>query len=124
MTDAWRIHTLVFDLDDTLFAEEEFVQSGFRAAGDWLLNGRGINGFAAEATRRFQAGERATIFDATLASLGVPDNRDLVDALIEIYRNHRPTISLLPDARAVLEWATGQFALALITDGYQNTQKR
>jgi len=27
---------LVFDLDDTLFPERDFVLSGFQAVGDWL----------------------------------------------------------------------------------------
>ena len=29
------LRTVVFDLDDTLYAEEDYVHSGFRAVADW-----------------------------------------------------------------------------------------
>jgi putative hydrolase of the HAD superfamily len=42
------IHTaaLIFDLDDTLFPERDFVFSGFQAVGDWLETNLSLSGFA------------------------------------------------------------------------------
>ena len=51
MSRRWPIHTLVFDLDDTLYLEREYALSGFRAVGDWLRQTRGLIDFEARAQR-------------------------------------------------------------------------
>lgn len=124
MDSPWPIHTLVFDLDDTLFAESEFVRSGFRAAGAWLWQNKRRAGFADEAERLFAAGHRGRIFDEALARLGEPANLPLVQQLVEVYREHAPKLTLLPDAREVLGWAGSRFRLALISDGFLGVQER
>ena len=50
------IRTVVFDLDDTLFPEREFVLSGFAAVDAWLRNNRAITGFAERASAESRAG--------------------------------------------------------------------
>lgn len=124
MTDPWPIHTLVFDLDDTLYPEVEFVHGGFEAAGGWLKKTYGMDGFAAESSRLFAAGRRGKIFDEVLLSLGLEPKSDLVAALINEYRQHEPHLTLFIDAKEILEWARSRFQLALITDGYAEVQKR
>src|SRR5438270_652065 len=94
MDSPWPIHTLVFDLDDTLFAESEFVRSGFRAAGAWLHQNRGRIGFAGEAERLFAAGHRGRIFDEALTQLGAPVDPTLVQQLVTVYREHTPHLTL------------------------------
>ena len=114
---------LVFDLDDTLFPERDFVRSGIAAAGRWLQRERGIHGFTAVARSLYGDGVRGTIFDETLERLGIEDAGARIPQLVEVYRAHRPRLALHPDAR----WALGRFArrikLGLITDGYARTQR-
>ena len=115
---------VVFDLDDTLFPEREFVRSGFAAVGAWMQAERGVAGFGAAAWRRFEAGERKRAFDEALAELEVASEPGLVEQLVSIYRGHRPQIALFPEAVEVLDTLCGRYRLGLITDGYAATQRR
>ncbi len=114
---------LVFDLDDTLFPEHEFVRSGFIAAGIWLQNRHGISGFAVAAQRIFDAGLRGTVFNASLEELSGVAPPDLVTDLVRVYREHAPTITLHPDAAWALKHYRRTFTLGLLTDGYLVTQR-
>lgn len=118
------IHTLVFDLDDTLYPERDFVMSGFEAVGTWLEQQRAAPGFAELARRHFDAGNRGRTFDAVLARMGLEATPPLVQQLIAVYRGHRPTLELPADSAAFLDWAKPRFRLALISDGYLEVQKR
>ena len=115
---------VVFDLDDTLFPEREFVRSGFAAVGAWMQAERGVAGFGAAAWRRFEAGERKRAFDEALAELEVASEPGLVEQLVSIYRGHRPQIALFPEAVEVLDTLRGRYRLGLITDGYAATQRQ
>jgi putative hydrolase of the HAD superfamily len=124
MNDRWPVHTVVFDLDDTLYLEREFVLSGFAAAGRWLKKEHKITGFAERAGRLFAEGARGHIFDSALAELGHEPASSLIESLVAIYREHEPALTLLPDAAAALAWAGRPFRLGLITDGYAAVQAR
>ena len=115
---------IVFDLDDTLYLERDYVLSGFVAVGDWLLAEHGKTGFAAAAWRRFKAGQRGTIFDASLAELGVSPWPGLVAGLVDVYRRHVPYIALQRDAAAWLAAPPRGTTLALLTDGPVASQSR
>jgi putative hydrolase of the HAD superfamily len=118
------IRALVFDLDDTLFPEREYVLSGFDAVETWLCKEKAITGFRERAKAEFSAGSRGDIFNRALRSLGVPDEPRLVRQMVEVYRDHKPQISLFPDAKWVLEHFAQTIQLGLITDGYLNVQQR
>lgn len=113
---------LVFDLDDTLYPEQQFVRSGFHAAGEWLRQTHGTDGLEQFATRLFDAGQRDRIFDLALERLGLPS--DLVPALVVAYRTHLPDIRLFDDARDALAEFGSAFTLGLLTDGYLITQQQ
>lgn len=114
---------LVFDLDDTLCLERDFAHSGYAAVGAWLAQSHGIEGFAARCRALLAAGERRAIFDRALAASGLAGAQipELVPELIARYRAHAPRISLCPDARRCLD-RHGP-GLALITDGFEATQR-
>ncbi len=117
------ISALVFDLDDTLYPEREFVRSGFVAVDEWLRAQRGVTGFAAEAGRLFARGERGRIFDDALRTLDQEPVPDLVATLVEVYRAHVPRLALYPDAHWALRHFGARFKLGLVTDGYLATQR-
>jgi putative hydrolase of the HAD superfamily len=50
------IKIIVFDVDDTLFPEREFVRSGFQAVGEWILNKYAVRGFFEIAWKFFVPG--------------------------------------------------------------------
>lgn len=122
--DLDALDLLVLDLDDTLFLERDYVRSGFAAAGAWVQARLGIPGFGERAWAAFEAGARRTVFDAVLQACGVRADAALVRQLVEVYRTHRPVLTLLPDARALLQEARARgLWLAGVTDGPAECQR-
>lgn len=115
--------TIVFDLDDTLYRECDYVRSGIRSVDIWVQWRLGVHGFADAATKLWNAGRRERLFDATLSRLGLPAGPSTIAAMVAVYRDHVPHIRLAPDARAFLASDHG-FSLALISDGFGSTQRR
>lgn len=124
MSDRWPIHTIVFDLDDTLYLERDFVLSGFAAVDCWLQSERGAAGFLDRAGRMFAEGARGRIFDTVLTEMGLDASPEEIGRLVAVYREHKPALTLLPDSDSALTWAAQTFQLGLITDGYAAVQVR
>lgn len=118
-----NIKAIVFDLDDTLFPEHEFVLSGFKSVGDWILNQYTISNFFDVAWNLFKAGERGRIFNQALVTLGLEDDTSLIQELVQVYRDHKPVISLHEDARWAIESFKPNNHLGLITNGFLRTQQ-
>ena len=117
---------VVFDLDDTLYSEREYVFSGFATVSEWIANTYDLNGFYEFAVKSFLAGSRGNIFNLFLEQkeLLVKDIGLVVQAMVKQYREHQPRITIFEDAMWALEYL-GQFVkLALITDGYLEVQQR
>lgn len=117
------IEAIVFDLDDTLYPEHEFVKSGFKAVDDWVVKSYHVKNFYQIALNFFEGGERGKIFDLTMKSLNINYNPPMISKLVEIYRYHEPNISLFDDAKWIIGHYKKQKKLGIITDGYLNVQK-
>jgi putative hydrolase of the HAD superfamily len=113
---------VVFDIDDTLYLERDYVRSGFRAVGE-SARALGIADFAERSWRLFEAGVRGSIFDDVLAESGVRPERALVRALVDVYRTHEPAIEMLPDAADAVGRLRGRVALASLSDGPLESQR-
>ncbi len=122
--DRWPVHTVVFDVDDTLYLERDFVFSGFAAVDRWLSSERGLAGFGECARRLFAEGLRGRVFDAVLAELRQRAEPADIERLVAIYREHEPVLELQPDAASSLAWAERTFRIGLITDGVAAVQQR
>lgn len=117
------IRTVVFDVDDTLYLERNYVRSGFHAVDDWLNGRTHAKGFADQAWALFESGCRGDIFNRALAASGVEHDAALVGAMVEQYRLHVPQISLAADAVAVLGRLAHRYRCAAITDGPVDSQR-
>ena len=143
------ITTVVFDLDDTLYDEIEYCKSGFAVVAEFLANlpESRLRGTAFQAvntgrmpvpleappaeTRRiftalweqFTYGNRAKTFNAALEKLSMRYDDELISELIELYRNHKPKITLPQDSRDVLCELSTKYTLALLTDGFLPAQQ-
>jgi putative hydrolase of the HAD superfamily len=116
---------VVFDLDDTLFLERDYVRSGFAAVGQWAQRELGIGELAEDCWTRFERGERGRIFDESLMARGIRPTSTLVAELVGVYREHPPTIELLPDAHACIAGLRRRGdVLAVVTDGPLPSQRR
>ena len=112
---------IVFDLDDTLYAEREFAFSGFQAVAGAFADrlGAPVDELAARMRRLFETPQRRRVFHAVLAEDGIAeaDADALVAEMIAAYRSHRPAIRLHADAAAALDRLQGRCRLGVISDG-------
>jgi putative hydrolase of the HAD superfamily len=112
----------VFDLDDTLYLERDYVLSGFRAVGTWVESNLNLTDFARSASELFSSGAGGTTFQKALDVLGHAAEPHLLSEMIRVYRTHAPNISLPADSAYCLA-VMGKIAkLGLITDGRPVTQ--
>jgi putative hydrolase of the HAD superfamily len=114
----------VFDIDDTLYLERDYIRSGFEAVGRWAGRWIGVEDFADRCWRRFLAGGRGRIFDEVLRECGKGPATDLISGLVEIYRTHEPSISLAEDASEALRAISSEISIAIISDGPPVSQSR
>ena len=121
---ARTVRAIVFDLDDTLYPEREYVQSGYRVVAAALAGGEW------EPTRiynllwrEFERGDRRRVFNTVLRQMGRVDSPEEITRLVELYRQHRPELTLDRDVRETLEILKSQYKLGVITDGFLPAQK-
>jgi putative hydrolase of the HAD superfamily len=117
------IRAVAFDLDDTLYAESEFVLSGYRAVADFVSRDLGVEIYAALADR-FKAGLRADPFTPVLQAATGSVEEAYVQHLVSIYRTHQPQVVPYPETIAVLERLRSSRRIGLITDGFPGVQER
>lgn len=108
---------VVFDIDDTLYLETDYVRSGFRAVDALVSQDLGVLGFERRAVRLFARGARGDVFDRCLQEMGLPASPSLVQRLVACYREHDPDIALLPDASVALQAAAAVVPVAVVSDG-------
>uniref|UniRef100_A0A7V4TFB5 HAD family hydrolase n=1 Tax=Candidatus Caldatribacterium saccharofermentans TaxID=1454753 RepID=A0A7V4TFB5_9BACT len=118
------IRLVLFDLDDTLYPESDFVFSGFRRVAQAVEEKFGIERSLVFGllTREFFI-DRRLVIDRVLRVLGLYCE-GLVRELVELYRTHNPQISLYEDARIVIPiLKEHQMMLGIVTDGHPVTQR-
>jgi putative hydrolase of the HAD superfamily len=114
----------VFDIDDTLYLERDYVRSGFEAVGRWAAKRMSIKDFGERCWASFLAGRRGSIFDAVLREVGEEPTIELVSSVVQVYRMHIPSITLEGDAYAALTVLSSVASIAVISDGPQVSQRR
>jgi len=114
----------VFDIDDTLYVEREYVHSGFRAVSAWAQRWLGIRNFDEACWTEFESGRRGTIFNRALAASHIEATPELLSAMVELYRTHEPCIRLATDASQMLKEISGRYPIAVVSDGPLSAQSR
>lgn len=118
------IEAVVFDLDDTLYAERDYVRSGYRAVGRFLQDQcdapAGIDEWM---WQRFCAGRADRMFNAAAEQFGLALNDEQIGRLVTVYREHRPSLQPHEDAVAVLDALAGRVKMGLVSDGFLPAQQ-
>lgn len=108
------IKGVIFDLDDTLYPEKEYVKSGYRAVSDYL------GGKYEEQLWSFFESKKFAI-DELLREL---ERKDEINDAIAVYRNHKPDIYLYPGIEEMLKKLREKgIKIGIITDGRPEGQK-
>jgi len=109
---ASKIEAVVFDLDDTLYSEKDYVRSGYRAVAKELLQ---VEDAYNKLWIAFEQGYAA--IDKVLCDEGI-FTMALKEKCLSVYRNHLPQVELydgVAEMLAILR-ASGK-KLGIITDG-------
>jgi putative hydrolase of the HAD superfamily len=106
---------IVFDLDDTLYNEIDFVKSGFKEISKYLQDDKYYDFMIDE----FYQNGSGKVFNKLIENFELDIS---LQRLIEIYRFHKPNINLPQDIVKLLEF-TSDYKTALISDGHYITQK-
>lgn len=115
---------VAFDLDDTLFPEDSFVQSGFAAIEQALKRLFSADGFAKRAWSWYRLGERERIFDLVAQEMGLPQDKQTLDFMDRLYNSHTPDIRPYPDVLPALETLHMRAAVTILSDGPPALQHR
>jgi len=115
---------VVFDLDDTLYPERAFIESAFRAVGQYVQAEWRIPEFGHRCLELFAAGVRGNTFQRAYADTACEAlSKDRAAELLCIYRNHAPSsLPWHPDALEAIQALHGRVPLALLSDGFLPTQ--
>ncbi len=125
MTAAGR--AVLFDLDDTLYPERDFVDGGFAAVAAFLADrsGRSAAALAARLRELHDRDGRGRLFDALIAEEGLGNEADLVPACLLVYRTHPARLTPFEGVVDLLDGlrAAG-IATGLVSDGNAAVQAR
>lgn len=113
---------VIFDLDDTLFSELDFVASGFRAVAEWLeTRVDRKRDVIVEEFRELQRVSNEMVFNRWLDA----QSGDVasVSEMIDVYRSHTPVIETYPFVVPLLKSLRSCYRLGLVSDGYLQTQQ-
>lgn len=123
------LKAVIFDLDDTLYNEKDYVKSGYKAIEEYLIR---MLGNSHDYDEKFDLSEtsefmmdclenRHPAIDCLVERLGRPD---LKEKLLDIYRGNIPEISLREEAKAIItELSENNYKIGIITDGRPEGQR-
>lgn len=110
------VQGVIFDLDDTLYSEKDYIRSGFKAVAEYL----GDIEYAKDLWTFFEAGEPAV--DKLLEKIGQTGKKA---ECLNIYREHTPEIKLCPCVCEMLSvLKESGIKIGIITDGRLSGQRR
>ena len=101
------IQAVLFNLDDTLYPEQEYRSSGLRHLSQLLSESDGLLDLLVE-------------FDHSSAN----PVKEMAKVLLAEYRGHRPEITLYPETPAVLDELGRGYRLGLVTNDTAGSQQR
>ncbi len=107
---------IIFDLDDTLYSEKQYVRSGFNAVAEYL----GRPDDANKLWGYFEKGEKA--IDAYLEEIGCSEKKE---ECLSIYREHEPSITLYEGVvETFAKLRSEGIKIGIITDGRPDGQRK
>ena len=109
-----EVKGFIFDLDDTLYSEKEYIRSGFKAVSDYLGGG-----YEETLWRYFEEGKPA--IDELVSDLNREEDKEM---LLFIYRVHQPDIHPYEGVINTMKKLKAQgYRLGIITDGRPEGQR-
>lgn len=116
---------IIFDLDDTLYPERDFVIGGFRQVAKVVGKKLSVDSDAGfnELTKMFDEGARGDTFNRWLR-MHDAETPEFVAECVAVYREHTPVITPYPEVKEVLRNLRTRAKIGLVSDGILEVQKR
>jgi putative hydrolase of the HAD superfamily len=110
------IKLIIFDLDDTLYYEKEYVLHAFKDVAKYLGNkyNKSTEVLHDRMKKNLEEYGRGKIFNIICEENNF--NEDITK-LIDIYRNCKPKLNLYNDSIEILKWLKRRCKMGIITDG-------
>jgi len=119
------VKAVIFDLDDTLISEYEYVRSGFNHVSKILSEKYGLNEkrIYEELLSMYRENSK-NVFNRLLEKFNIPYVNEDILSLVKLYREHIPSINFYKDVIPFIDYLkTNNIKTGIITDGYAETQK-
>ncbi|MBN2244047.1 MAG: HAD family hydrolase [Acidobacteria bacterium] len=118
------IRALIFDLDDTLYREMDFVESGYRAVARYVSErtGRDFHTLYRMMVDTLHTGGRYRVLCAVKEKC--PADSIAIKDMVSVYRRHSPEIRLYPGYAGLLKALSERYRMGIITDGIPEVQER
>ncbi|MBZ9624570.1 HAD-IA family hydrolase [Clostridium sp. FP2] len=115
------IKAVIFDLDDTLYKEKDFVIGSFSEVCRYLSEKYHLNydEVLYKTIEILEQQGRGAIFNILCEFYSLKEN---IDTLVNLYRDAKPSIKLYNDGEFILNILSGKYKLGLITDGMAKVQ--
>lgn len=120
------IKAVVFDLDDTLILEYDYILSGFKAVSYKLSKDlmKSEEEIYNKLVSLFYESTKL-VYNRLLDEYKFKYDISYIEELIYIYRNHDPSINLCEDAVYTIKTLKNSgIKLGIISDGFKETQRR
>ncbi len=118
------LQAVIFDLDDTLYPERQYVRSGYRAVAQHLTETPGSGEqFQDWLWERFCQGQAAGAFDAMSERFDLGLSAEQIGKLVTVYRQHVPDIRAFDSVPDLLGRLGGSYKLGLLSDGFLPAQR-
>lgn len=118
---------VIFDLDDTLYQELDYVRSGFEVVAGFLERRYGTDPArtAGRMIELLRDEGRGRVFDRIIEELGIDAGAEVVPTMLYLYRSHRPRLTPFADVPGTLRsLAEAGLRLGVLTDGLASVQRR
>lgn len=119
-----NVKVIVFDLDDTLYNEIEYVKSGFSEVSKYFAEKYDLNkeNFFDVMMENLNKHGRGKVFDNALLHFNIL-NKSNIKKSISIYRTHLPNITLPQESQSIIEhYKALTTPMYIITDGNKIVQ--
>jgi len=118
------ISCFLVDLDDTLYAEVDYVDSGYRAIAPLIADANNLDAETVLAHLRYEFRKygRVGAFDRLYKTLAI--TTPAIPDLVAAYRAHAPDIAFYPNADEALARLSTIAPVAIVTDGDGTMQRR
>lgn len=118
----WNVKVIIFDLDNTLYNELDYVYSGFRAVANYFnqVFNLPLEEIYSSMIKELKTNGRGKIFNNVLNKYKLDTSKNIKKA-ISVYRLHNPKIELPKSTIEILQYYVDK-SIYIVTDGNKIVQ--